>query len=150
MPASPPRPPAQSFLTWASYRHAGALGLDSYDDKRVTAALARDLDGNWEVLGEAVQQAMRAASIAGATGMQDPYERLKELTRGKKVDGPAMREFIGGLGLPDDVESRLLALEPGTYTGLAWLFASSAVVGAAGLTASIALTTRIPPTGTPS
>jgi adenylosuccinate lyase len=83
------------------------------------AALARDLDGNWEVLGEAVQQAMRAASIAGATGMQDPYERLKELTRGKKVDGPAMREFIRGLGLPDDVEARLLALEPATYTGLA-------------------------------
>ncbi|KAE8763020.1 adenylosuccinate lyase [Georgenia thermotolerans] len=83
------------------------------------AALARDLDGNWEVLGEAVQQAMRAASIAGATGMEDPYERLKELTRGKKVDGPAMREFIGGLGLPDDVEARLLDLEPGTYTGLA-------------------------------
>ncbi|GAA1624577.1 adenylosuccinate lyase [Georgenia ruanii] len=83
------------------------------------AALARDLDANWEVLGEAVQQAMRAASIAGATGMEDPYERLKDLTRGKKVDGPAMREFIGGLGLPDDVEARLLALEPGTYTGLA-------------------------------
>jgi adenylosuccinate lyase len=83
------------------------------------AALARDLDANWEVLGEAVQQAMRAASIAGATGMEDPYERLKELTRGRRVDGPGMREFIAGLGLPDDVARRLLALEPGSYTGLA-------------------------------
>ncbi|MHB1064875.1 MAG: adenylosuccinate lyase [Georgenia sp.] len=83
------------------------------------AALARDLDANWEVLGEAVQQAMRAASIAGATGMEDPYERLKELTRGRRVDGAGMRAFIAGLGLPADVEARLLALEPGTYTGLA-------------------------------
>jgi adenylosuccinate lyase len=92
----------------------GLAGLDVDAD-----ALARDLDANWEVLGEAVQQAMRAASIAGATGMEDPYERLKELTRGRRVDGPGMREFISGLGLPDDVEARLLALEPATYTGLA-------------------------------
>ncbi|MFH5821597.1 adenylosuccinate lyase [Georgenia sp. AZ-5] len=92
----------------------GLAGLDVD-----AAALARDLDSNWEVLGEAVQQAMRAASIAGATGMEDPYERLKELTRGKKVDGPAMREFISGLGLPADVEARLLGLEPASYTGLA-------------------------------
>ncbi|TRW45989.1 adenylosuccinate lyase [Georgenia yuyongxinii] len=83
------------------------------------AALARDLDANWEVLGEAVQQAMRAASIGGATGMEDPYERLKDLTRGRRVDGPGMREFIAGLGLPDDVERRLLSLEPGSYTGIA-------------------------------
>ncbi|MDD9205153.1 adenylosuccinate lyase, partial [Georgenia sp. 10Sc9-8] len=83
------------------------------------AALRRDLDATWEVLGEAVQQAMRAASIAGATGMEDPYERLKELTRGQRVDGRAMREFISGLGLPDEVEQRLLALDPSTYTGLA-------------------------------
>ena len=92
----------------------GLAGLDVDHD-----TLARDLDANWEVLGEAVQQAMRAASIAGATGMEDPYERLKELTRGRRVDGPGMREFIAGLGLPDDVEARLLALEPATYTGLA-------------------------------
>ena len=83
------------------------------------AALRRDLDATWEVLGEAVQQAMRAASVAGATGMEDPYERLKELTRGQRVDGPAMREFISGLGLPDEVEQRLLTLDPSSYTGLA-------------------------------
>ena len=46
-------------------------------------------------------------------------ERLKELTRGKKVAPEGMREFISGLGMPDDVEARLLALTPATYTGLA-------------------------------
>ncbi|HLR58663.1 MAG TPA: adenylosuccinate lyase, partial [Beutenbergiaceae bacterium] len=92
----------------------GLAGLDV--DAGVMAA---DLEDNWEVLGEAVQSAMRAAGIAGATGMEDPYERLKELTRGRKVDGPAMREFIGSLGLPGDVEARLLELTPATYTGLA-------------------------------
>lgn len=81
--------------------------------------LAEDLDATWEVLGEPVQQAMRAASVAGATGMADPYERLKELTRGKKVTPEAMREFIAGLGMPADVEARLLALTPASYTGLA-------------------------------
>ena len=92
----------------------GLAGLDVDPD-----ALDRDLDATWEVLGEPVQQAMRAAAIAGATGMEDPYERLKDLTRGRRVDGPAMREFIAGLGMPGDVEARLLALEPRTYTGLA-------------------------------
>ncbi len=92
----------------------GLAGLDVDAD-----AMARDLDANWEVLGEAVQSAMRAAGIAGAAGMEDPYERLKELTRGRRVDGPAMREFVAGLGLPDDVAARLLALTPASYTGLA-------------------------------
>lgn len=83
------------------------------------AKMAADLDNNWEVLGEAVQQAMRAASIAGASGMEDPYERLKELTRGNRVTGEQMREFIHGLGMPADVEERLLALTPAKYIGLA-------------------------------
>ncbi|MFV0459327.1 MAG: adenylosuccinate lyase [Actinomycetales bacterium] len=82
-------------------------------------AMARDLDANWEVLGEAVQTAMRAAGVAGATGMQNPYERLKDLTRGKRVDGPAMRSFIDGLGLPDDVRDRLVQMTPADYVGLA-------------------------------
>jgi adenylosuccinate lyase len=81
--------------------------------------MAADLDTNWEVLGEAVQSAMRAAGIAGTPGMDAPYERLKELTRGRRVDGPAMREFIDGLGLPADVRERLVALTPATYTGRA-------------------------------
>ncbi|GAA4350810.1 adenylosuccinate lyase [Angustibacter luteus] len=92
----------------------GLAGLDAAPE-----AMARDLDANWEVLGEAVQSAMRAAGIAGAPGMDEPYERLKELTRGRRVDGAAMRAFIGGLGLPDDVRARLEAMTPSTYTGLA-------------------------------
>ena len=81
--------------------------------------LAADLDAAWEVLAEPIQQAMRAAAIAGATGMANPYERLKELTRGKKVDAAQMREFIGTLGLPAEVEARLAELTPAGYTGLA-------------------------------
>lgn len=81
--------------------------------------LARELDENWEVLGEPVQSAMRAASVAGVTGMENPYERLKELTRGRRLTADDMREFIGGLGLPDDVAARLQALSPASYTGLA-------------------------------
>ncbi|WP_127573618.1 adenylosuccinate lyase [Georgenia faecalis] len=92
-------------------------GLAGLDVDRVP--LERDLDASWEVLGEAVQSAMRAASVAGVEGMADPYERLKALTRGQRVDAAAMRELIGGLGLPSDVEARLLALTPAGYTGLA-------------------------------
>jgi adenylosuccinate lyase len=81
--------------------------------------LARELDENWEVLGEPVQSAMRAASVAGVTGMENPYERLKELTRGRRLTADDMREFIGGLGLPADVAARLQELSPAGYTGLA-------------------------------
>ncbi len=92
----------------------GLAGLDAAPE-----AMARDLDANWEVLGEAVQSAMRAAGIAGTPGMDEPYERLKELTRGRRIDGAALREFVTGLGLPADVEARLAALTPAQYTGLA-------------------------------
>lgn len=81
--------------------------------------LAHDLDTNWEVLGEAVQTVMRAQAIAGVEGMEDPYERLKDLTRGQRVDGERMREFVQGLGLAPEAEARLLELTPATYTGLA-------------------------------
>ncbi len=81
--------------------------------------MAKDLDENWEVLGEPVQSAMRAASVAGVEGMENPYERLKDLTRGQKIDARAMQDFVAGLGLPDDVAQRLAALTPAAYTGLA-------------------------------
>ena len=81
--------------------------------------MADDLDRNWEVLGEPVQSAMRAASVAGVEGMENPYERLKELTRGQRVDAERMREFVAGLGLPDDVAQRLATLTPASYTGVA-------------------------------
>ncbi|TWD50557.1 adenylosuccinate lyase [Arthrobacter sp. AG367] len=81
--------------------------------------LAADLDTNWEVLGEAIQMVMRAEAIAGVEGMENPYERLKDLTRGQRVDAARMREFVQGLGLSPDAEARLLALTPGKYTGIA-------------------------------
>ena len=92
-------------------------GLDGLD--AVPEQMATDLDANWEVLGEPVQSTMRALAAQGVPGMEQPYERLKELTRGRRVDGDAMREFIRGLGLPADAEERLVALTPAGYTGLA-------------------------------
>ena len=83
------------------------------------ALLARELDENWEVLGEPVQSAMRAAAAAGVTGMENPYERLKELTRGRRLTATDMRDFIASLGLPEDVAARLTELTPQAYTGLA-------------------------------
>ncbi|SEJ59088.1 adenylosuccinate lyase [Demequina mangrovi] len=83
------------------------------------AALAADLDASWEVLAEPIQSAMRAAAVAGVEGMEDPYERLKELTRGHSIDAEAIRTFVGGLGLPAETSARLAALTPGTYVGLA-------------------------------
>ncbi|MEC5180479.1 adenylosuccinate lyase [Arthrobacter sp. CG_A4] len=94
-----------------------ANGLD-----RLTVAgsmLAADLDTNWEVLGEAIQMVMRAEAIAGVEGMDNPYERLKDLTRGQRVDAARMQEFVRGLGLSAEAEARLLALTPGNYTGIA-------------------------------
>jgi adenylosuccinate lyase len=82
-------------------------------------ALARDLDANWEVLGEAIQTVIRAEVTAGRSSISDPYALLKELTRGKRVDREGLAEFIGTLDIGDDAKARLLALTPGSYTGLA-------------------------------
>ncbi|NHA68559.1 adenylosuccinate lyase [Phycicoccus flavus] len=92
-------------------------GLDGLD--AVPEAMAADLDRNWEVLGEAVQSAMRALGAQGVPGMEEPYERLKELTRGRRIGQDDLVEFVRGLGLPPEVEQRLAALTPQTYTGLA-------------------------------
>jgi adenylosuccinate lyase len=92
----------------------GLAGLDA-----VPAAMAADLDANWEVLGEPVQSAMRALGAQGVAGMENPYERLKELTRGRRITGDDLREFVAGLGLPDDVAKRLSKLTPQTYIGAA-------------------------------
>src|SRR5699024_8735487 len=82
-------------------------------------ALAAELETNWEVLGEAMQAVIRAESIAGTEVMDNPYERLKDLTRGQRVDAERMREFVGERGLSDAAEQRLKELTPQTYTGLA-------------------------------
>ncbi|HXD27901.1 MAG TPA: adenylosuccinate lyase [Arthrobacter sp.] len=81
--------------------------------------LAADLEHNWEVLGEAIQMVMRAEAVAGTPGMENPYERLKELTRGHRVDAARMKEFVAGLGLGEEAAARLQALTPGTYNGIA-------------------------------
>ena len=77
------------------------------------ARLDEDLDGNWEVLAEPIQTVMRKV------GMDHPYERLKELTRGRRVTAETMRDFVKGLPLPAADKTRLLALTPATYVGLA-------------------------------
>src|SRR3954470_14845381 len=94
-----------------------AKGLDRL--KVADDVLASDLDTNWEVLGEAIQMVMRAEAIAGVEGMENPYERLKDLTRGQRVDAARMQEFVQSLGLSPEAEARLLALTPGKYTGIA-------------------------------
>ncbi|MCX7061160.1 MAG: adenylosuccinate lyase [Gammaproteobacteria bacterium] len=75
------------------------------------AKLAADLDDNWEVLGEAIQTVMRRH------GLPEPYEQLKKLTRGQRLNGAAMRAFVEALDLPREAKARLLALTPGSYTG---------------------------------
>jgi adenylosuccinate lyase len=92
----------------------GLAGLDAVPER-----MAADLEANWEVLGEPIQSAMRALGAQGVPGMEEPYERLKELTRGRRVGGDEVREFVRGLGLPADVEARFVALTPQTYTALA-------------------------------
>jgi adenylosuccinate lyase len=75
--------------------------------------LAADLDGAWEVLAEAVQTVMRRH------GLPNPYEQLKALTRGQGINEASMRYFIASLDLPAEDKQRLLAMTPGSYTGLA-------------------------------
>lgn len=76
-------------------------------------ALLAELDHNWEVLAEPIQTVMRRY------GIEKPYEKLKELTRGKRVDGEAMRQFIDGLALPAEEKTRLKAMTPASYIGYA-------------------------------
>ena len=92
----------------------GLAGLDA-----VPEAMAADLDDNWEVLGEPIQSVMRALGAQGVEGMDEPYERLKELTRGRRIGQPELVEFVRGLGLPADVEERVAAMTPESYIGIA-------------------------------
>lgn len=77
------------------------------------ARLEQDLDANWEVLAEPVQTVMRRY------GIENPYEQLKELTRGKGITREALREFIGTLSVPQEAKDLMLAMTPANYTGLA-------------------------------
>jgi adenylosuccinate lyase len=75
--------------------------------------LADDLDSAWEVLAEPIQTVMRRYALP------NPYERLKELTRGKAITRESIQAFIATLELPDDEKARLMAMTPGNYTGQA-------------------------------
>jgi adenylosuccinate lyase len=79
-------------------------------------SLANELDKNWEVLAEPVQTVMRRYSI------EKPYEKLKDLTRGKRVDADSMRDFINKLELPESVKAELCLLTPANYIGRAVSF----------------------------
>ena len=86
-------------------------GLGKTEINRVR--LDEDLDSNWEVLAEPIQTVMRKV------GMDRPYERLKELTRGRRVNAEIMRDFVKALPLPKADKERLMKLTPPTYIGLA-------------------------------
>ena len=75
--------------------------------------LKDDLDHNWEVLAEPIQTVMRKV------GMDHPYERLKELTRGRRVNAEIMLEFVKALPLPAADKARLMKMTPANYLGLA-------------------------------
>jgi adenylosuccinate lyase len=77
------------------------------------ARMAQDLEGAYEVLGEAIQSVLRAA------GVPDGYERLKEFTRGQSVDAAKLAAFVATLPLVESERRRLSALRPGDYVGLA-------------------------------
>ncbi len=79
----------------------------------VPARLAADLDANWEVLAEAVQQVMRRH------GVPDAYEKLKAISRGKRLERGQLAQFVRALPIPAEAKKRLLALTPAKYTGLA-------------------------------
>jgi adenylosuccinate lyase len=97
-----------TLLAWDScLRGLGKLQADR-------ARIGEDLDAAWEVLAEPIQTVMRRHGIA------DPYEQLKELTRGRTgIDRATLHAFIDGLAIPGEAKQRLLALTPASYIGAA-------------------------------
>ncbi len=73
--------------------------------------LADDLDNNWEVLAEPIQTVMRRY------GIEKPYEKLKELTRGRRITQDDLRAFVDGLDLPEETKAALREMTPGNYIG---------------------------------
>jgi adenylosuccinate lyase len=97
-------------FAWSSIAYQSALkGVGKLEVD--AARLSADLDANWEVLAEAIQTVMRRY------GVEKPYEKLKELTRGQRVDAAAMRAFVDGLDIPEAEKARLRELTPATYIG---------------------------------
>ena len=73
--------------------------------------LRQELDANWEVLAEPIQTVMRRY------GVEQPYEKLKELTRGHRVDQAGMLAFVDSLEIPEEAKDTLRNLTPATYLG---------------------------------
>ncbi|MDR0246884.1 MAG: adenylosuccinate lyase [Burkholderiales bacterium] len=96
-----------TLLGWSSLR----IGLAKLEAN--PARLAEDLDPCWEVLAEPVQTVMRRY------GIEQPYEKLKELTRGKGITRETLHAFIDGLALPETVKTQMKTLTPATYLGRA-------------------------------
>ncbi|MEW7981015.1 MAG: adenylosuccinate lyase [Candidatus Sedimenticola endophacoides] len=88
----------------SAMRGIGKLEADS-------AALAADLDANWEVLAEPIQTVMRRY------GIEKPYEKLKELTRGRRITSGQLLAFVDGLDIPEQAKARLRQLTPAEYIG---------------------------------
>ncbi len=78
--------------------------------------MAADLDSNWEVLAEPIQTVMRKY------GVEKPYEKLKALTRGRRVNAEIMHDFVATLEIPEDAKAQLQALTPASYIGRAITF----------------------------
>lgn len=91
--------------------HHAVIGFQRLDIDQ--EAIDKDLSNSWEILGEAIQTVMRKHGYA------EPYETLKAFTRGKKVSEATIHRFIKNLEIPEEDMSRLLALTPATYTGIA-------------------------------
>ncbi|MGM0826107.1 MAG: adenylosuccinate lyase [Pseudomonadota bacterium] len=89
--------------------HASLKGISKLEAN--PERLESDLDNSWEVLAEPIQTVMRRY------GIEKPYEKLKELTRGKRIDQAGFAAFIDTLALPDDVKSELKAMSPASYIG---------------------------------
>jgi adenylosuccinate lyase len=96
-----------SFIGWRALQR----GLDKLSPD--PARMSQDLEGAYEVLGEAIQSALRAA------GIPDGYELLKSFTRGQRIDAAALAQFVAKLPLAEAERARLAALRPSHYVGLA-------------------------------
>ena len=88
----------------ASLKGIGKLQLNE-------ARLAEDLDNSWEVLAEPIQTVMRRY------GIDKPYEKLKELTRGQDMSKAVIQGFVSKLDIPEEARNELLALTPASYIG---------------------------------
>jgi len=97
--------------------HSAKIGMEKLQVN--PEAIARDVEGAWEVLGEAVQTVMRRY------GIPEPYEKLKVMTRGHPVTKELLHRFIESLDIPADAKRRLLELTPSSYTGVAGALAKS-------------------------